>query len=54
VFDYTIMQVMEERLASVRLVTYVPAPGTGTLKKLKELLGAAETMPIPGIPGPNL
>ena len=42
VFDYTIMEVLDEQLASVRLVTYVPAPGTGTRKKIQELLGAAE------------
>lgn len=46
VFDYTMMDVLDERMASVRVVTYVPAPGTGTRKKMEQLLGAAIPLPI--------
>lgn len=46
VFDYTIMDVLDERLASVRVVTYVPSPGTGTRRKMEELLGAQVTQPF--------
>jgi transcriptional regulator with XRE-family HTH domain len=46
VFDYTLMDVLDERLAPVRLVTYVPAPGTGTRKKMQQLLEAAVPVPF--------
>jgi transcriptional regulator with XRE-family HTH domain len=38
VFDYTVVQVLDERMASIRVVTYVPSPGTGTRKKMEELM----------------
>jgi transcriptional regulator with XRE-family HTH domain len=47
VFDYTVLEVLDERMASLRLVTYVPAPGTGTREKMEKLLGAAEpSLPV--------
>ncbi|HZA99016.1 MAG TPA: helix-turn-helix transcriptional regulator [Gemmatimonadales bacterium] len=46
VFDYTIMDVLDERLAPVRIATYVPAPGTGTRNKMKRLLDAAVPVPF--------
>jgi transcriptional regulator with XRE-family HTH domain len=46
VFDYNIMDVLDERLAPVRLATYVPAPGTGTRRKMEHLLGAAVPLPL--------
>ncbi len=30
VFDFTVLEVVDEHLASLGLITYVPAPGTGT------------------------
>jgi transcriptional regulator with XRE-family HTH domain len=47
VFDYTILDVLDERMASVRLVTYVPAPGTGTRKKMQQLIEAAVPLSFP-------
>jgi transcriptional regulator with XRE-family HTH domain len=41
VFDFTVLEVLDERMASLRLVTYVPAPGTGTREKMEALLGAS-------------
>jgi transcriptional regulator with XRE-family HTH domain len=38
VFDYTVMEVLDEQMASVHVITYVPAPGTGTRKKMEELI----------------
>jgi len=46
VFDFTVLEVLDERMASLRLITYVPAPGTGTREKLQALLGAAEPLPV--------
>jgi transcriptional regulator with XRE-family HTH domain len=46
VFDYTLMDVLDERMAPVRLVTYVPAPGTGTRRKMEQLLEAAVPVPF--------
>jgi transcriptional regulator with XRE-family HTH domain len=46
VFDYTIMDVLDERMAPVRLVTYVPAPGTGTRRRMEQLLDAAVPVPF--------
>jgi transcriptional regulator with XRE-family HTH domain len=34
-FDFTVLDVAEERLAALRLITYVPAPGTGTREKIQ-------------------
>jgi transcriptional regulator with XRE-family HTH domain len=45
VFDYSVLDVLDERMASLRLVAYVPAPGTGTREKMVELLGAPEPLP---------
>jgi transcriptional regulator with XRE-family HTH domain len=45
VFDFTVLDVQDERMAPLRLITYVPAPGTGTREKMKELLGESELMP---------
>jgi transcriptional regulator with XRE-family HTH domain len=45
VFDFTVLEVLDERMASLRLITYVPAPGTGTREKMEKLLGALEPVP---------
>jgi hypothetical protein len=42
VFDYTVLDVLDERMSSLRLVAYVPAPGTGTREKMEKLLGVPE------------
>jgi transcriptional regulator with XRE-family HTH domain len=42
VFDYSVLEVLDERMSSLRLVAYVPAPGTGTREKMEALLGAVE------------
>src|SRR5512147_622639 len=42
VFDYTVLEVLDERMSSLRLVAYVPAPGTGTREKMEQLLGVPE------------
>ena len=44
VFDFTVLEVLDERMASLRLITYVPAPGTGTREKMEKLLGAREAV----------
>jgi hypothetical protein len=44
VFDYTLLDVMDEQRVPLRLVTYVPAPGTGTREKIVSLL-SSETQP---------
>ena len=44
VFDYSVLEVLDERMAALRLVAYVPAPGTGTREKMAALLGAAEPL----------
>lgn len=40
-FDFTVLVVTDEHLASLRMVTYVATPGTGTQEKLEALLGGA-------------
>jgi transcriptional regulator with XRE-family HTH domain len=45
VFDFTVLEVLDERMASLRLITYVPAPGTGTREKMEKLLGMPEPIP---------
>ena len=40
VFDYSVLEVLDERMSSLRLVAYVPAPGTGTREKMEALLAA--------------
>jgi transcriptional regulator with XRE-family HTH domain len=42
VFDYSVLEVLDERMSSLRLVAYVPAPGTGTREKMEQLLAVAE------------
>jgi transcriptional regulator with XRE-family HTH domain len=42
VFDYSVLEVLDERMSSLRLVAYVPAPGTGTREKMEQLLGVTE------------
>jgi transcriptional regulator with XRE-family HTH domain len=44
VFDYSVLDVLDERMSSLRLVAYVPAPGTGTREKMEELLGVVEPL----------
>jgi transcriptional regulator with XRE-family HTH domain len=45
VFDFTVLEVLDERMASLRLITYVPAPGTGTREKMEALLGDSALLP---------
>jgi transcriptional regulator with XRE-family HTH domain len=45
VFDFTVLEVLDERMASLRLISYVPAPGTGTREKMEALLRAPESIP---------
>jgi transcriptional regulator with XRE-family HTH domain len=42
VFDYSVLEVLDERMSSLRLIAYVPAPGTGTREKMEQLLAAAD------------
>ena len=42
VFDYSVLEVLDERMASLRLIAYVPAPGTGTREKVQMLLSREE------------
>lgn len=52
VFDFTTLEVRDERLTPLRLVTYVPAPGTGTREKMQALLaGPARARPRPEVAG---
>jgi transcriptional regulator with XRE-family HTH domain len=46
VFDYTVLEVLDERMAPLRLITYVPAPGTGTREKMEKLLAGTEPVPV--------
>jgi transcriptional regulator with XRE-family HTH domain len=46
VFDYTVLEVQDERMSSLRLVAYVPAPGTGTRERMQKLLEARESLLI--------
>lgn len=39
-FDYTVLDVSDERFASLQLVSYLPAPGTDTEGRLQRLLRA--------------
>jgi transcriptional regulator with XRE-family HTH domain len=41
VFDYSVLEVLDERMASLRVIAYVPAPGTGTREKMQKLLSEA-------------
>jgi transcriptional regulator with XRE-family HTH domain len=42
VFDYSVLDVLDERMSSLRLIAYVPAPGTGTREKMEKLLAAPD------------
>ena len=44
VFDYSVLDVLDERMSALRLVAYVPAPGTGTREKMERLLGVPEPL----------
>ncbi len=44
VFDYSVLEVLDERMSSLRLVAYVPAPGTGTREKMQKLLAASDPL----------
>jgi len=37
-FDYTQLDIADERLAALRLIVYVPVPGTGTRERLERFL----------------
>jgi transcriptional regulator with XRE-family HTH domain len=45
VFDFTVLEVLDERMASLRVITYVPAPGTGTRERMEALLRSPEPVP---------
>jgi hypothetical protein len=42
VFDYTVLDVADERFASLHLALYMPSEGTGTRARLEDLLVAGE------------
>jgi transcriptional regulator with XRE-family HTH domain len=46
VFDFTVLEILDERMASLRLITYVPAPGTGTREKMEQLLALEAREPV--------
>jgi transcriptional regulator with XRE-family HTH domain len=46
VFDFTVLEIQDERNASLRLITYVPAPGTGTREKMEALLADLQPVPV--------
>ena len=46
VFDFTVLEVVDEHMASLRLITYVPAPGTGTREKMEALLSRPLPLPV--------
>ena len=54
VFDFTVLEVLDERMASLRLITYVPAPGTGTREKMETLLGSTAPSPCCAVDAPGL
>lgn len=39
-FDFSLLDLRDERFANLSLVTYVPQPGTGTLEKMERLLAS--------------
>jgi transcription regulator MmyB-like protein len=47
VFDYTVMEVLDEQMVPVRLVTHVPVPGAGTRRKMEELVRSAAPAALP-------
>lgn len=44
VFDYSVLDVLDERMSPLRLIAYVPAPGTGTREKMQKLLAASDPL----------
>jgi hypothetical protein len=36
--DYTVLDIADDRFASLQLVSYLPTPGTGTREKMERLL----------------
>ncbi|HEX6133867.1 MAG TPA: hypothetical protein VFZ24_07885, partial [Longimicrobiales bacterium] len=38
-FDYTVLDVADERFTSLHLALYLPTPGSGTLERMQELFG---------------
>lgn len=40
-FDFSVLDLRDQRFANLSLVTYVPQPGTGTLETMQRLLGSA-------------
>lgn len=46
VFDFSVLEVLDERMSSLRVVAWVPAPGTGTREKMEQLLAAQEPLLI--------
>lgn len=46
VFDFSVLEVLDERMSSLRVVAWVPAPGTGTREKMEKLLAAQEPLLI--------
>ncbi len=44
VFDYNVLDVLDERMSALRLVAYVPAPGTGTREKMQQLLATPDPL----------
>ena len=51
-FDYTVLDVADERFASLQLVSYLPTPGTDTERKLQRLLGP-RALPARRVPRPR-
>lgn len=39
-FDFTVLEVTDEQFSAAKLVSYVPAEGTGTREKMEELLSS--------------
>jgi hypothetical protein len=39
-FDFSVLDLRDERFANLSLVTYVPQPATGTLEKMARLLAS--------------
>jgi len=46
VFDFTVLEVVDEHMAPLALITYVPAPGTGTREKMEALLRRPLPLPV--------
>jgi transcriptional regulator with XRE-family HTH domain len=51
VFDYSVLEVLDERMAPLRLIAYVPAPGTGTREKMEKLLRELGEALVPVLDG---